>query len=183
MAHAGQAIANPVTGERVVFRATAADTDGHLLSMDYHAPAQHLIGPLHIHPRQEERSEVVAGNDARTGRWPEADGACRRGSRRRAWCASYLAQRWRRGASCHRRVSPGPEHRDGARGLVRARASGSVNRRGMPAALQMAVLMSDHLDEMAAPLVPLRVQRAMLDALAAIARRRGYRSEPPPPLD
>ena len=61
MAHAGQAIANPVTGERVVFRATAADTDGQLLSMDYHAPAQHLIGPLHIHPRQEERSEVVAG--------------------------------------------------------------------------------------------------------------------------
>ena len=53
----------------------------------------------------------------------------------------------------------------------------------MPAALQMAVLMSDHLDEMAAPLVPLRVQRAMLDALAAVARRRGYQSEPSPPLE
>ena len=38
VAHTGQAIANPASGERVVFRATAADTRGQLLSMDYHAP-------------------------------------------------------------------------------------------------------------------------------------------------
>jgi hypothetical protein len=53
--------------------------------------------------------------------------------------------------------------------------AGRTNRRGIPPALQMAVLVSGHLDEMAAPVVPLVVQRAMLNALAAIGGRRGYR--------
>jgi hypothetical protein len=61
MAQPDQLVANPVTGERVVFRKTSADTDGALLSMDYYAPAGHVIAPAHVHPRQEERSEVLAG--------------------------------------------------------------------------------------------------------------------------
>jgi quercetin dioxygenase-like cupin family protein len=173
MAHAGQAIANPVTGERVVFRATAGDTRGELLSMEYQAPAGHLIGPPHVHPRQEERSEVVAG---RMRGWV--------GGRRRTVAPGELAV-----------VAPGVSHTwrsDGEEELhaivefrpalgtetvlevlfALARA-GKTNRRGMPAPLQMAVLMKDHLDEMAAPLVPLAVQRAALTALAALGRRRG----------
>jgi quercetin dioxygenase-like cupin family protein len=50
-----------VTGERVVFRSTAADSGGELRSMDFFAPAHYAIAPTHVHPRQEERSEVLAG--------------------------------------------------------------------------------------------------------------------------
>ena len=45
MAQPGESIANPVTGERVVFRTTAAESDGALLAMDYCAPAGYVIAP------------------------------------------------------------------------------------------------------------------------------------------
>jgi len=178
MAHAGQAIANPVTGERVVFRATAADTDGQLLSMEYHAPAQHLIGPLHIHPRQEERSEVVAGMmRGRVGGQKRTVGPGEV-----AVVAPGVRHTWRSDGDqeLHAVVEfrPALSTETVLEVLFALARAGRTNRRGMPAALQMAVLMNDHLDEMAAPVLPLAVQRASLNALAAIGRRRGYRPEP-----
>ncbi len=178
MAHAGQAIANPVTGERVVFRVTAADTDGQLLSMDYHVPARYLIAPLHIHPRQEERSEVVAG--MMRGRV----GGQRRtvGPGEVAVVAPGVRHTWRSdgGEELHAVVEfrPALSTETVLEVLFMLAQAGRTNRRGMPPALQMAVLMSGHLDEMAAPVVPLAVQRAIVDPLAAIGRRRGYRSGP-----
>jgi hypothetical protein len=43
VAHAGEVIENPVTGERVVFRQTARDTGGELLQFDL-MPAARLLG-------------------------------------------------------------------------------------------------------------------------------------------
>ena len=61
MAFAGQVLDNPVTGERIVFRQTAADTGGELLVFDLIlAPDGHVPG-AHVHPSQEERFEVISG--------------------------------------------------------------------------------------------------------------------------
>ncbi len=61
MAYSGQVLDNPVSGERIVFRKTAADTGGPLLAFDlFLAPDGHVPG-LHVHPAQEERFEVVRG--------------------------------------------------------------------------------------------------------------------------
>ena len=58
----GQTIENPASGERITFRETAATTAGELVAIDLELPAGRRVpGPLHIHPRQEERFEVVAG--------------------------------------------------------------------------------------------------------------------------
>ena len=38
MAYAGQMVENPVTGERIVFRQTAADTGGELVAIDLSLP-------------------------------------------------------------------------------------------------------------------------------------------------
>ena len=176
-------IANPVTGEWVVFRATAAETDGQLLSVDYHAPMRHLIGPPHIHPRQEERSQVVAGmmrgrvgNQKRTVRPGEV-----------AIVPPGVRHTWRSDGQeeLHAVVEfrPALGTETVLEVLYALARAGRTNRRGMPAALQMAVLMKDRLDETAAPVIPLALQRAMLDAAAAIGRRRGYRSVPDVPLD
>jgi quercetin dioxygenase-like cupin family protein len=57
----GQTLANPVTGERFTFTATAASTGGELLAfMADLAPGGGVPLP-HTHPRQHERFEVVAG--------------------------------------------------------------------------------------------------------------------------
>ncbi|HVC07919.1 MAG TPA: cupin domain-containing protein [Solirubrobacterales bacterium] len=54
-------IANPATGERIVFLRTAEDTDGELLEMDdFWADVDHRT-PEHIHPAMEERWEVISG--------------------------------------------------------------------------------------------------------------------------
>ncbi|HVE99718.1 MAG TPA: cupin domain-containing protein [Rubrobacteraceae bacterium] len=61
MAHAGEVIENPVTGERVVFRQTAGDKGGELLQFDHYLKVNG-IGPYeHFHPRQHERFRVVSG--------------------------------------------------------------------------------------------------------------------------
>jgi mannose-6-phosphate isomerase-like protein (cupin superfamily) len=61
MAHAGQILDNPISGERIIFRETAADTGGELLAIDLIlSPGGHVPG-AHVHPAQEERFEVVSG--------------------------------------------------------------------------------------------------------------------------
>ncbi|TMK69759.1 MAG: cupin domain-containing protein [Actinobacteria bacterium] len=54
-------IENPITGERIVFRRTAADTDGELLELDdFWVRPDHQV-PEHLHPEMEERWEVIEG--------------------------------------------------------------------------------------------------------------------------
>ena len=63
MAKTGHTIDNPVTGDRVIFLQTAADTDGKLLRIEYVVTRResepHI--PLHIHLVSEERFEVQKG--------------------------------------------------------------------------------------------------------------------------
>ena len=61
MAYAGQVLESPVSGERIIFRKTAADTAGELLAFElFLAPDGHVPG-AHVHPQQEERFGVVKG--------------------------------------------------------------------------------------------------------------------------
>jgi quercetin dioxygenase-like cupin family protein len=61
MARAGDELVNPITGERIVFLQTAADTAGRLLEMDdfWTRPGHRTLE--HIHPEMQERWEVIAG--------------------------------------------------------------------------------------------------------------------------
>ena len=61
MAYAGQTISNPVSGERITFVKTAADTNGELLAIDMTLAADGHVPGAHVHPEQEERFEVVSG--------------------------------------------------------------------------------------------------------------------------
>jgi quercetin dioxygenase-like cupin family protein len=62
MAYRGQTLENPASGERITFRRTAAETNGELVAIDLELPrGARVPGGLHIHPKQEERFEVVKG--------------------------------------------------------------------------------------------------------------------------
>lgn len=57
----GQVIENPLSGERIVLRKTAAETGGRLLSFElFLAPGAH-VPSTHAHPEQEERFTVLEG--------------------------------------------------------------------------------------------------------------------------
>jgi quercetin dioxygenase-like cupin family protein len=62
MARAGETIVNPVNRERLTFLATARDTDGELLRIEHVFEPGGFVPAAHIHPKQEERLEVLSGS-------------------------------------------------------------------------------------------------------------------------
>jgi quercetin dioxygenase-like cupin family protein len=64
MAHAGDIIENPVTGQRLVFLTTPADSDGELFAAEGIFRPGGFAGVPHIHPHQDEHFEVLAGRAA-----------------------------------------------------------------------------------------------------------------------
>jgi quercetin dioxygenase-like cupin family protein len=64
MAHTGDVIENPVTGQRLVFLVTSADSDGELFAAEGIFPPGGFAGVPHVHPHQDECFEVLAGRAA-----------------------------------------------------------------------------------------------------------------------
>ena len=63
MATAGQVFENPLTGERMVFRKTAHDTNGTLLEIEFFIKPHTGKGRgAHIHPSFDERFEIFSGS-------------------------------------------------------------------------------------------------------------------------
>ncbi|MBV9690352.1 MAG: hypothetical protein JO202_11670 [Ktedonobacteraceae bacterium] len=62
MARAGQAFDNPVTGERMLFNATAHETNGTVLAIEFFVPPNADKGlAAHFHPYFSERVEIIMG--------------------------------------------------------------------------------------------------------------------------
>jgi quercetin dioxygenase-like cupin family protein len=57
----GRVIANPISGERIVIRTTAAQTGGRLLCFDLFLPPGGHVPAGHVHPEQTERFTIVSG--------------------------------------------------------------------------------------------------------------------------
>ena len=62
MARSGDVLEHPVTGERLVWRRVAHDTDGRLLEGDVFARPGGHPAAAHVHPNQEERFRVLQGS-------------------------------------------------------------------------------------------------------------------------
>ena len=61
MAVAGETITHPLSGERITFVRTSAETDGALAEMDFFLPAGMTPCPEHVHPQSTERVTVRSG--------------------------------------------------------------------------------------------------------------------------
>src|SRR3954469_21573481 len=61
MFHAGDRIENPVTGERLVFHETAAETNGERVVFEAIVRPGGFVAAAHVHPFQTERFEVLEG--------------------------------------------------------------------------------------------------------------------------
>ncbi len=69
MARPGLTLTDPTNGQTITFVQTAAQTDGALLELDSTYQPQGGRPPLHKHPAQTERVEVLEGElDVRLGR-------------------------------------------------------------------------------------------------------------------
>ena len=61
MAKSGEVLEHPVTGERLIWRKVAGETQGQILQGDLFAKPGGHVAAAHVHPNQEERFEVLSG--------------------------------------------------------------------------------------------------------------------------
>jgi mannose-6-phosphate isomerase-like protein (cupin superfamily) len=187
MAYAGQILENPVSGERIVFRKTSADTDGELLAFElFLAPDGHVPG-AHVHPEQEERFEVVKGTMK-----------FRRGLKTviarpgdTVVVPPRTIHRFENGGNepAHVLVEVRPALRmeqlfETATALAR---EGRTNRKGLPKPLELALFVREFEREVRAPFPPAGVVRAVTAPLAWLAALQGlderYRRLSPVSMD
>jgi mannose-6-phosphate isomerase-like protein (cupin superfamily) len=174
MAYAGQIIENPVSGERITFRETAADTGGELLSFDLElSPDGHVPGK-HVHPEQEERFEVVSGTMRfRMGRKTvvaEAGDVVTVP----AGVAHKFANGGDKTAIVRVEVRPALRMENLLETAVALAEEGRTTSKGMPKPLDLALFVGEFEREVVGAFPPAWVQRATLAPLAWLARKRGY---------
>jgi quercetin dioxygenase-like cupin family protein len=178
MAKAGDELVNPVTGLRTVFRKTAQDTGGKLLQVDWIGEPGWTTGPDHVHPRQEERFEVLSGKlGLRVGDVERVHSAGEvimvpEGAPHAAWNAGddevHVLVDFRPALKTERAFET-------LAGLAR---DGKTNRTGVPKnPLRLALILREFEEEIYFVRPPLAVQRVILGALAFIGRLLGYRAE------
>jgi quercetin dioxygenase-like cupin family protein len=173
MAYAGQTLDNPITGERIIFRETAADTDGELLAIDLIlAPDGHVPG-AHVHPAQEERFEVTSGTmKFRLGRKKVIAQAgdvvvVPAGS------VHKFANAGEEPAHVRVEVRPALKMEQLFEDAVALANEGRTNGKGMPKPLDLALFVREYEDEVRAPFPPAPIVRAVMAPLVWIAKRRG----------
>jgi mannose-6-phosphate isomerase-like protein (cupin superfamily) len=182
LTHGGPVIDNPVTGERIVIRRTAADTGGTLLAFDLYLTAGGHVPASHVHPFQEERFTVVEGRmKFRQGvrivtAGPGQTVAVQPGTIHR------FANAGDEPAHAVVEVRPALRMEELLRTTAALAREGRTLPNGMPSPLDFALFLEEFEREVAIPAVPRALVRAAIAPLARAARRRGlderYRPAP-----
>ena len=173
MAHAGQIIDNPQSGERLIFRRTAADTAGEYLEFDLELQPDGKVPAKHIHPKQEERFEVMDGTmKFKLGRRTIVAGpgevvTVPAGARHKFQNAGDTV------AHVRVTVTPALRMEQMFEAIAALAAEGRMLANGLPKPLELSLFVSEYRNEVTAAFPPAFVQRAALAPLAAIARLRG----------
>lgn len=180
MARRGDVIDNPLSGERLTFLKTTSDTNGESLCFEFIAPPGWSV-PEHIHPRQQERTEMISG--VLSGRVAGEEVRLVPGEVRVV--PPGVVHAWRN-----------PSDEEEARSSVEFRPAlnmesgfetawglakdGKTTKAGIPKnPLQLAVLASEHKDEVYFTRPPIPVQKtllAILGLLAPVGQLLGYRA-------
>jgi quercetin dioxygenase-like cupin family protein len=174
MAYAGQIIENPVSGEKITFVQTAAETNGELLEIELElTPDGHVPG-AHRHPEQTETFHVLEGT-----------------MKFKLGLRTIVAEP---GDTVE--VPPGATHKfvNAGDGVARARVEvtpalkmaellettvqlaeeGKTTRKGMPTPVHLALFVRAFEREVRAPFPPHPVVKAVTAPLAYLGRRRGH---------
>ncbi|MDX6511331.1 MAG: hypothetical protein QOE36_835 [Gaiellaceae bacterium] len=174
MIHAGDTIDNPVTGERLVFRKTSADTAGQAVVIETFVQPNGFVAAAHVHPGQEERFEVLRGSlGFRIGREKLVAGPGQRltvpaGTPHKFWNAGDDVAHF----VCE--IRPALQFESLIETMFSLAADGKTSRKGMPNPLRLAVIANAHFDTVRLPFPPALVQRAGLALGAPLGRLLGY---------
>jgi quercetin dioxygenase-like cupin family protein len=176
MLKAGDTIENPVTGERIVFRTTSAETNGEAVVIDCFVRPSGFVAKAHVHPSQTERFEIIEGSvvfkvdgqELPTG--PGDTILVPAGRKHQFWNASDREAHF----VCEVRPALGFEQL--IETMFSLAADGKTNRKGMPNPLRLAVIARAHFDTVRLPFPPAWLQWVGLALGAPLGRLVGYRA-------
>jgi quercetin dioxygenase-like cupin family protein len=171
----GQTLRNRVTGETLVFRTSSADTNGERVVVETFVEPNGAVAAAHVHPAQEERFEVLAGEvEFRLGKRKLLAGP---GDR--VLVPAGTPHRFRNVGEetahfvCE--VTPALGFEQLIETMFTLAEDGKVNRKGMPNPLRLAVIAKHHFGDVRLPFPPAWLQRLGLALGAPLGRLLGYR--------
>ena len=174
MIRAGDSIHNPVTGERIVFRQTSADTGGEAVVIETYVEPHGFVAAAHVHPSQEERFQVLRGTVGfKIGGKEQIAGPGTRvtvpaGTPHKFWNAGEETAQF----VCE--IRPALKFESLLETMFALAADGKTNRKGMPNPLRLAVIANHHFDTVQLPFPPAALQKLGLVLGAPLGRLLGY---------
>ena len=174
MIRTGDTIHNPITGERVTFLATSADTDGEAVVIETVVQPHGSVAAAHVHPAQSERFAVKSVTlGTKLGRKKRSLGAgqwltVEPGTPHRFWNDGDEPVRF----VCE--IRPALQFESLLETMFALAAAGKTNRKGMPNLLRLAVIANEHFDTVRLPFPPAWLQKAGLALSAPVGRLFGY---------
>ncbi len=170
----GQTLRNDVTGETLVFRTTAAETDGASVVVEAFVEPDGAVAAAHVHPAQEERFEILAGEvEFKLGKNTIV---AKPGDRILVPAGTPHTFRNVGAETAHFvcEVSPALGFEQLLETMFSLAADGKVNRKGMPNPLRLAVIARHHFGDVRLPFPPAWLQRLGLAMGAPLGRLLGF---------
>jgi quercetin dioxygenase-like cupin family protein len=174
MAKAGQTVENPVTGERITFIATAADTGGERLEIELALAPDGAVPGAHVHPEQVETFHVVSGTMkfrlglkkiiAEAGETVVVP----------AGAVHSFANAGQDTAIVRVVAEPALNMEQLLETNVALAVEGKVMKSGMPKPVHLALFVKQFRREVEAPFPPAAVVNALMAPLRAYGRRKGH---------
>jgi quercetin dioxygenase-like cupin family protein len=176
MIRTGDILENPVTGERMHFLKTSADTKGEYVLIELTARPGAVVAAKHLHPYQTERFEILSGRLAAKvdGKEIEAgpgDSLTVEAGQSHVW--------WNAGDDelvFRAEVRPALKFEQLIETMFGLAADGKTNKKGMPNPLRLAVIAKEHFDDVRLPFPPVWMQRIGLAMGAPVGRALGFRA-------
>ena len=175
MLRAGDTLENPITSERLVFVATAAETAGECTIFDTYVRPNGTVASPHVHPYQTELFDIRSGRiGVRLGKETIEAGAgevltIHPGVSHRFWNAGDEELHFRA------TVTPALEFESLIETMFTLAVDGKTNKKGMPNPFRLAVIARAHFDVVRLPVVPHPLQRMALALGAPLGKVMGYR--------
>ncbi|MBN1529964.1 MAG: cupin domain-containing protein [Thermoleophilaceae bacterium] len=167
-------MSHPKTGERVTFVRTSDETGGRFCELELIALPGTRPAAAHIHPEQLERFTIHSGRvRVRLGRGESDHGAGEtvvvEPGTPHTWTAVGHEE-----LHLTARIEPALNAERFFEDFFALAEAGKTNRAGVPTPLHLAVLLADNPGFLYLEKPPLRVQKAMVRALAPLGRALGY---------
>ncbi len=174
MFHARDQIENPVTGERLVFHETSAETGGERVVFETIVRPGGFVAAAHVHPFQTELFEVTAGTvGMRRGTEkvelrPGEVAVVEPGTPHKFWNAGDDEAHF----VCT--VTPALQFERLIATMYSLAADGKSNKKGMPSPIRLAVIANNHFDDVRLPLIPQSLQKVALVLGASLGKLLGF---------